>query len=111
MLGPEANESSLRRPSHERMLDLPAEAWEDPCAYLDSFVQGKIRLNDQCPRNQAGRLDGEVPAVIRLSGENIRKEHCYFENNDGKVTLTSLQDSVTVRVLYYVFCGILLFTK
>ena len=41
-LGPEANEGSFRRPSYERMLDLSAEAWEDPCAYLDSFVHRKI---------------------------------------------------------------------
>ncbi|RXW24238.1 hypothetical protein EST38_g1621 [Candolleomyces aberdarensis] len=42
-----------------------------------------------------GRLDTDLPAAIRLSGENIHEEHCYFENNDGKVTLTSISDSIT----------------
>ncbi|KAG1739940.1 uncharacterized protein EDB91DRAFT_1053464 [Suillus paluster] len=42
-----------------------------------------------------GRLDSEKPAAIRLSGENILEEHCYFENTDGKVTLHAMPDSVT----------------
>ncbi|KAG2014032.1 kinesin [Coprinopsis cinerea AmutBmut pab1-1] len=42
-----------------------------------------------------GRLDSDVPAAIRLSGENILPEHCCFENNEGKVTLTAFPDSVT----------------
>ncbi|KAJ8595053.1 kinesin-domain-containing protein [Rhizopogon salebrosus TDB-379] len=42
-----------------------------------------------------GRLDSEKPAAIRLSGENILEEHCYFENTDGKVTIHAMQDSVT----------------
>lgn len=45
---------------------------------------------------QVGRLDSEKPAAIRLSGESIKEEHCYFENNDGKVTLYALPDAVTV---------------
>ncbi|KAF9057317.1 kinesin-like protein [Panaeolus papilionaceus] len=42
-----------------------------------------------------GRLDSERPAAIRLSGENILEEHCYFENNEGKVVLICMPDSVT----------------
>jgi len=41
-------------------------------------------------------MDNEKPAAIRLSGDNILEEHCYFENNDGKVVIQSLPDSVTV---------------
>lgn len=46
---------------------------------------------------QVGRLDSEKAAAIRLSGDNILEEHCYFENNDGKVVIHCLPDSVTVR--------------
>ncbi|KAI0318110.1 kinesin-like protein [Amylostereum chailletii] len=44
-----------------------------------------------------GRLDaeGEKQAQIPLSGENILAEHCYFENNDGKVTLHALPGAST----------------
>ncbi|KAI0034403.1 kinesin-like protein [Vararia minispora EC-137] len=44
---------------------------------------------------QVGRLDSEKAVHIRLSGESIRDEHCYFENNDGKVTLHALPDAST----------------
>ncbi|KAF9498237.1 kinesin-domain-containing protein [Pleurotus eryngii] len=47
-------------------------------------------------RTMVARLDSEKPAAIRLSGDNILEEHCYFENNsDGKVFLHSMPDSVT----------------
>ncbi|KAF5331735.1 hypothetical protein D9611_007587 [Ephemerocybe angulata] len=46
-------------------------------------------------KTMVGKLDSDVPASIRLSGENILEEHCYFENNEGKVTLTSMPGSVT----------------
>ncbi|KAI0075401.1 kinesin-domain-containing protein [Panus rudis PR-1116 ss-1] len=46
-------------------------------------------------KTMVGRLDSEKPAAIRLSGESIVEEHCYFENNDGKVTLHTLPDAVT----------------
>jgi kinesin family member 1 len=49
-------------------------------------------------RTIIGRLDSEKAAAIRLSGDNILEEHCYFENNDGKVTLHSMPDSVTVSL-------------
>lgn len=41
-------------------------------------------------------MDTEKPAAIRLSGDNILEEHCYFENNDGKVIIQSLTGSITV---------------
>jgi len=47
-----------------------------------------------------GRLDSEKLAAIRLSGDNISEEHCYFENNDGKVTLHAMPNSVTVCFRY-----------
>ncbi|KAH9950145.1 hypothetical protein B0H21DRAFT_831130 [Amylocystis lapponica] len=46
-------------------------------------------------RTMIGRLDSQKPAAIRLSGESIADEHCYFENNDGKVTLHAMPDAVT----------------
>ncbi|KAI0346933.1 kinesin-domain-containing protein [Trametopsis cervina] len=42
-----------------------------------------------------GRLDSDKPAAIRLSGDSIKEDHCYFENNDGKVTLHAMPDAVT----------------
>jgi kinesin family protein 1 len=41
-------------------------------------------------------MDTDKPAAIRLSGNNILAEHCFFENNEGKVSINSLPDSVTV---------------
>ncbi|CCM05667.1 uncharacterized protein FIBRA_07897 [Fibroporia radiculosa] len=46
-------------------------------------------------RSVVGRLDSQKPAAIRLSGESIAEEHCYFEHNDGKVTLHAMPDAVT----------------
>ncbi|KAH8106354.1 kinesin-domain-containing protein [Cristinia sonorae] len=46
-------------------------------------------------RTMIGRLDSMKPASIRLSGESILEEHCYFDNLDGKVTLHALPDAVT----------------
>ncbi|KAI0751639.1 kinesin-domain-containing protein [Daedaleopsis nitida] len=46
-------------------------------------------------KTDVGRLEGDKPAAIRLSGDSIAEEHCYFENNDGKVTLHALPDAVT----------------
>ncbi|KAF9076708.1 kinesin-like protein [Rhodocollybia butyracea] len=42
-----------------------------------------------------GRLDSNKPAAIRLSGDNILEEHCYFENNESKVVIHCLPGSVT----------------
>lgn len=44
-------------------------------------------------------MDSEKPAAIRLSGDKILEEHCYFDNTDGKVTLECMPDSITVCVL------------
>ncbi|KZS92630.1 kinesin-domain-containing protein [Sistotremastrum niveocremeum HHB9708] len=46
-------------------------------------------------RTMVGRLDSEKPAAIRLSGESILEEHCYFENTDGKVFLYAMPESTT----------------
>ncbi|KAH9853391.1 kinesin-domain-containing protein [Lenzites betulinus] len=46
-------------------------------------------------RTDVGRLDSDKPATIKLSGESITEEHCYFDNNDGKVTLHAMPGSVT----------------
>jgi kinesin family member 1 len=45
-------------------------------------------------------MDTDKPAAIRLSG-NILAEHCFFENNEGKVTINALPESVTVG-----FCSV-----
>ena len=46
---------------------------------------------------QVGHSDSQKPVAIRLSGETILEEHCYFDNKDGKVMLYAMPDSVTVR--------------
>ncbi|RPD62104.1 kinesin-domain-containing protein [Lentinus tigrinus ALCF2SS1-7] len=46
-------------------------------------------------KTEVGRLDSEKQLSIRLSGESIAAEHCYFENVDGKVTLHAMPDAVT----------------
>ncbi|KAH8115798.1 kinesin-like protein [Phellopilus nigrolimitatus] len=50
-------------------------------------------------KTMVGRLDSEKSLAIRLSGDNISEEHCYFENNDGKVTFHGLPNSVTAYKL------------
>ena len=45
-------------------------------------------------------MDSEKPAAIRLSGDSINEEHCYFDNNDGKVTLHNIGNAVTVCFHY-----------
>ncbi|CAJ0766045.1 1141_t:CDS:10 [Entrophospora sp. SA101] len=45
---------------------------------------------------RVGKSEAEAPADIRLSGENIMDEHCYFENKDGAVTLHPCTDSLTM---------------
>jgi len=47
-------------------------------------------------RTLVGRLDSEKFAAIRLSGESILEEHCFFDNEDGVVTLTVPPSSKTV---------------
>ncbi|KAG9000608.1 kinesin-like protein Klp8 [Tulasnella sp. JGI-2019a] len=43
-----------------------------------------------------GRMGGEKPAAIRLSGNNILEDHCHFENISGTVTITATADSITL---------------
>lgn len=47
-------------------------------------------------RTTVGRLDTDKPIAIRLSGESILDEHCYFDNEDGVVTLHAPEGSITV---------------
>ena len=51
-------------------------------------------------RTEVGSMDSSKPAAIRLSGESIAEEHCYFDNNDGKVTLYALPNAVTVSSVF-----------
>ncbi|GBC07139.1 hypothetical protein RclHR1_07290001, partial [Rhizophagus clarus] len=47
-------------------------------------------------KTRVGRIGSDVPSDIRLSGENILDEHCYFENVKGVVTLHPHEDSITM---------------
>jgi kinesin family protein 1 len=47
-------------------------------------------------QTMVGRMDNDKSAAIRLSGESILEEHCWFDNQDGKVTLNALPNAVTV---------------
>ncbi|PKC00927.1 kinesin-domain-containing protein [Rhizophagus irregularis] len=47
-------------------------------------------------KTRIGRLESDTHSDIRLSGENIIDEHCYFENIDGVVTLYPHEDSTTM---------------
>ncbi|KAG0056477.1 kinesin-like protein Klp8 [Gryganskiella cystojenkinii] len=47
-------------------------------------------------KTQVGRLESSLPADIRLSGTNIRDEHCHFENNNSNVTLYPGKSSMTM---------------
>lgn len=44
-------------------------------------------------------MDSDKPAAIRLSGNNILEEHCWFEHTGTRVTLTAAPDSITVHPL------------
>jgi hypothetical protein len=78
------------------MPNLSDQTWKNDCTWL-------ITLSCDCPsthayfKYQVGRLDSELPAAIRLSGDHILEEHCYFENLDGRVVINCVPDSVTVR--------------
>ncbi|CAB5354698.1 unnamed protein product [Rhizophagus irregularis] len=47
-------------------------------------------------KTRIGRLESDTHSDIRLSGENIIDEHCYFENIDGVVTLHPHENSTTM---------------
>ncbi|KAH8985868.1 P-loop containing nucleoside triphosphate hydrolase protein [Lactarius hatsudake] len=67
------------------------------CVYCLVLSTLSIDAASQMPHlvNLVGRLDSEKAAHIRLSGDNILEEHCYFENTDGKVTLHTVTDAIT----------------
>ncbi|TBU27698.1 kinesin-domain-containing protein [Dichomitus squalens] len=46
-------------------------------------------------KTDVGRLESDKSCAIRLSGDSIAEEHCYFENTDGKVTLHAMPNAVT----------------
>ncbi|CAE6397149.1 unnamed protein product [Rhizoctonia solani] len=43
-----------------------------------------------------GRVDSEKNLAIRLTGDNIKEEHCWFESQGGTVTLHGHPDSITL---------------
>ncbi|KAG0170479.1 kinesin-like protein Klp8 [Apophysomyces sp. BC1015] len=45
---------------------------------------------------RVGRQESEGPSDIRLSGSNIQDDHCWFDNNNGTVTLHPQTDSLTI---------------
>ncbi|KAG8706309.1 kinesin-like protein Klp8, partial [Ceratobasidium sp. 395] len=47
-------------------------------------------------KTTVGRVDSEKAPAIRLTGDNIKEEHCWFENHDGVVTLHGTPDSITL---------------
>ena len=82
----------MNRSANERVSDLPAQDWKDhgkrgSCCWFGREFDSTVI--------QVGRLDSEKSLAIRLSGENISEEHCYFENTDGKVTLNGLPGGST----------------
>ncbi|KAK0447936.1 kinesin-like protein [Armillaria borealis] len=69
---------------------------------LDNLIISTDPLMSECliyqikpGKTMVGRLEGEKPAAIRLSGDNILEEHCYFDNSDGKVFIYCMPDSAT----------------
>ncbi|KAI0299756.1 hypothetical protein B0F90DRAFT_1810590 [Multifurca ochricompacta] len=69
-------------------------AWDSACT-TDPLMSECLIYQLKPGRTTVGRLDSEKAAHIRLSGDNILEEHCYFESTDGKVTLHALADSIT----------------
>lgn len=70
-----------------------------PSAPTVSRSPRPLRNADQIKsgRTTVGNIDSETPADIRLSGDNILPEHCYFESAaDGKVTLHSVPNGTTM---------------
>ncbi|CAE6516175.1 unnamed protein product [Rhizoctonia solani] len=47
-------------------------------------------------KSLVGHEDSEKNLAIRLTGGNIKEEHCWFENNEGVVTLHGHPDSITL---------------
>ncbi|KAF7301241.1 Kinesin-like protein [Mycena indigotica] len=70
-----------------------------PCSlnifFTDPLMSECLIYQIKPGKTMVGRMDSEKPAAIRLSGDNILEEHCYFENIDGKVVIHAMPDSVT----------------
>ncbi|KAI9310444.1 hypothetical protein BX666DRAFT_1869635 [Dichotomocladium elegans] len=45
---------------------------------------------------RVGCLESEAKVDIRLSGPNIRDEHCIFENADGAITIVPMKNAMTM---------------
>ncbi len=75
------------------MFNLPVKTWQNYGPHALPPV------NSANTSRQVGRLDSEKNAAIRLSGDNILEEHCYFDNAEGKVFIYSMPDSATVRAI------------
>ena len=78
------------------MPNLSDQTWKNDCTWLITTSCGC----NSCIKYQVGRLDSELPAAIRLSGDHILEEHCYLENIDGRVVIICMPDSVTVKQLF-----------
>jgi hypothetical protein len=85
------------------MPNLPDQTWKDDCTSNYNVMRLFTHYHASF-QYQVGRLDSEVPAAIRLSGDHILEEHCYFENTDGRVVIICMPESVTVRQLFH-SCG------
>jgi hypothetical protein len=46
-------------------------------------------------------MDSDKLIHIRLSGDNILEEHCYFDNDNGVVTLQAPAGSITVGISFH----------
>lgn len=81
------------------MFDIPTQAGRNDG---NNFLVIKGYIAADFWIRQVGHVDSQKPVAIRLSGETILEEHCYFDNKDGRVMLYAIQDSVTVRgVLHF----------
>ncbi|CAB4402777.1 unnamed protein product [Rhizophagus irregularis] len=47
-------------------------------------------------KTRVGRIESDIPLNIRLKGDNILDEHCWFENIDGVVTLHPHENDATM---------------
>ncbi|ORY91101.1 hypothetical protein BCR43DRAFT_558842 [Syncephalastrum racemosum] len=63
---------------------------EDPLMSECLMYQIKLGIT------KVGRADGDQQPDIRLSGSNIQDEHCWFENNNGLVTIHTSGDTDTM---------------
>lgn len=65
-----------------------------PPPLVDQIKSGRTTVG-----NLSSPTDGSIPSAdIKLSGDNILPEHCYFEcgAEDGKVTLHAIGKGITM---------------